>query len=168
MRLIFSLLAILALSACATPISPLVREGHQADYITVDKSDRLMTLWENGTPLKTYKILSMGWEPVGQKVQEGDGKTPEGHYVINEKHPSQRFQKFLNISYPNSEDIAKAKALGVSPGGHVGIHGDKGGFSGFIDRMDPAWTTGCMSVNNDAIEEIYALVPVGTEIFIQP
>ncbi len=168
MRLICSLLAVLLLGACATPVSPLVRAGHRADYITIDKSDRIITLWEDGKPLKTYKILSMGWDPVGHKVQEGDGKTPEGHYFIDGKHPSKRFQKFINISYPNREDKANAKALGVSAGGHVGIHGDKGGWDGFWDRMDPAWTSGCMSVSNYAIEEIYGLVPIGTEIFIQP
>ena len=161
-------LPVLFLCACATPVSPLVRDGHKADYITLDKSDRLMTLWERGQPLKTYPILSMGWDPVGQKIQEGDGKTPEGHYFINEKHPSEKFQKFLNISYPNEDDIARAKALHVSPGGHVGIHGDKGGFKGWMDRQNPAWTSGCMSVSNYNIEEIYGLVEPGTEIYIQP
>lgn len=168
MRLIFSLLSILFLSACATPISPLVRDGHKADYITMDKSDRIITLWEKGQPLKTYDILSMGWDPLGHKVQEGDGKTPEGHYLINEKHPSKKFQKFLNISYPNEQDKMNAKALDVKPGGHVGIHGDKGGFKGFVDRMNPAWTSGCISINNYSIEEMYGLVDPGTEIFIQP
>ena len=167
-RLLSASVALLFLAGCASPVSPLVRDGHRADYITMDKSDRLLTIWENGQPLKTYSILSMGWDPVGHKVQEGDGKTPEGHYFINEKHPSPRFQKFLNISYPNADDIANARRIGVSPGGAVGIHGDKGGWQGFKDRHNPAWTSGCISVNNYNIEEIYALVPVGTEIFIQP
>lgn len=167
-RLIVPLSFSVLLAACATPISPLVRDGHKADYITMDKSDRLMTLWESGAPLKTYKILSMGFDPTGHKVQEGDGRTPEGHYFINGKHPSQKYQKFLNISYPNEKDIANARALGVQAGGYVGIHGDKGGWQGFKDRRNPAWTLGCISVDNYSIEEIYQLVPVGTEIFIQP
>lgn len=168
MRLFICLTSLLFLSACATPVSPLVRNGHKADYITMDKSDRIITLWENGQPLKTYNILSMGWDPIGHKVQEGDGKTPEGHYAINGKHPSKKFQKFLNISYPNAQDVANARKLGISPGGHVGIHGDKGGFKGWVDRRNPAWTSGCISVTNYEIEEIYGLVDIGTEIFIQP
>jgi murein L,D-transpeptidase YafK len=168
MRLSIFLSFILLLSGCATPISPLVRAGHRADYITMDKSDRLITLWEKGQPLKSYQILSMGWDPVGHKVQEGDGKTPEGRYYIDGKHPSQKFQKFLNISYPNAQDKLNAKKLGVSPGGHVGIHGDKGGWQGFKDRSNPAWTRGCISIRNASIEEMYQLVPIGTEIFIQP
>lgn len=168
MRLLLCLFSFLFLSACASPISPLVRDGHKADYITMDKSDRIITLWEGGVPLKTYSILSMGWDPTGHKVQEGDGKTPEGHYYIDGKHPSKKFQKFLNISYPNEQDKLNAKKLGVSAGGHVGIHGDKGGWQGFKDRHNSAWTSGCISVTNYNIEEIYNLVPIGTEIFIQP
>lgn len=156
------------LSACATPISPLVRDGHQADYITIDKSDRMITLWEKGQPLKSYQILSMGWDPVGHKKQEGDGRTPEGHYFIDDKHPSKRFQKFINISYPNAQDKLDAKMRGVPAGGNVGMHGDKGGWAGFKDRQNPAWTSGCLSIKNDSIEEMYQLVPIGTEIFIQP
>lgn len=167
-RFLLSLACVVALCGCATSISPLVRDGHRADYITIDKSDRILTLWENGAPLKTYKILSMGFDPVGHKFQEGDGRTPEGHYIIDGKHPSQKFQKFLNISYPNETDKANARASGVSPGGFVGIHGDKGGWQGWKDRQNPAWTLGCISVDNYSIEEIYGLVAVGTEIFIQP
>lgn len=168
MRFLLSLAAVLSLTACASNISPLVRDGHRADYITIDKSDRMLTLWETGRPLKTYNIMSLGFNPLGHKMEEGDGRTPEGHYYINEKHPSQRFQKFLNISYPNETDIANAYSLGVRPGGSVGIHGDKGGKEGFKDRQSNSWTLGCISVRNKEIEEIYQLVPVGTEIFIQP
>jgi len=168
MRPLIAVFFLLFLAGCATPVSPLVRDGHRADYITFDKSDRLLTLWENGQPLKSYTVLSLGWDPVGHKVQEGDGKTPEGRYYIDRKHPSKKFQKFLNISYPNKHDRLAAQKLGVSPGGHVGIHGDKGGWQGFKDRHNPAWTSGCISVTNYNIEEMYALVPVGTEIFIQP
>jgi murein L,D-transpeptidase YafK len=168
LRLLSILLSLTLLGGCARTLSPLAENGHRADYITVDKSDRLLTLWEEGKPLRSYRIYSMGWDPVGHKVQEGDGRTPEGRYVIDGKHPSKRFQKFLNISYPNETDQANAFALGVSPGGFVGIHGDKGGEAGARDRKNPAWTEGCISVRNEAIEEIYQVVPLGTEIFIQP
>jgi murein L,D-transpeptidase YafK len=81
---------------------------------------------------------------------------------------SQRFQKFLHISYPNERDKAFAARYGRSAGGHVGIHGDKGGLDGFIDRFNPNWTDGCITVRNHEIEEIFALVPAGTPIRIDP
>jgi murein L,D-transpeptidase YafK len=139
-RLLAFLFCCLLLTACETSSgrhSPLVRSGAQADYIVVQKSDKLLTLWSQGKILRTYNILAMGARPNGHKMQEGDERTPEGLYAIDEKHTSQNFQKFLRISYPNKEDKANAKRNGVSPGGQVGIHGDRGGavrffFSGLM------------------------------------
>lgn len=118
--------------------------------------------------MKSYPILSLGPNPFGHKVHEGDGRTPEGLYLIDEKHDSRKYQKFLRISYPNERDRLHAQQLGLDPGGMVGIHGDKGGLSGFFDRMNPNWTAGCITVRNDAIAEIYDLVAVGTPILINP
>ena len=141
---------------------------NKIDYVVMEKSGRTITLWSAGKIVKSYKLLSLGKSPIGHKVQEGDGRTPEGLYVIDEKHNSKRFQKFLRISYPNQADKLYAKRLGVDPGGMVGIHGDKGGVSGFFDRMKPNWTQGCITVRNAAIDEIYDLVDVGTPILIKP
>ncbi len=168
MRFFVVLFGIFFLTACATSPSPLVRAGHQADLITVDKSEKKLVLWQEGKVLKNYNILAFGANPVGHKQYEGDERTPEGDYFISRKNPSKKFQKFLNISYPNEDDKKRAKALGKSPGGFVGIHGDKGGVEGFFDRFDPRWTDGCITVRNHEIEEIYQLVPVGTRIIISP
>ncbi len=124
------------------------------DYIVVQKSDKVISMWKQGRIIRTYPILSFGADPYGHKVREGDEKTPEGTYYIDRKHPSLKFQKFLNISYPNEVDKARAKQMGVRPGGSVGIHGDKGGVAGFFQRMDKNWTDGCIAVRNADIEEI--------------
>jgi murein L,D-transpeptidase YafK len=138
------------------------------DYIVVQKADHVMSLWKQGRIIKTYPILAFGADPLGHKMREGDEKTPEGTYFINDKHPSQHFQKFLNISYPNDEDRARAQKMGVPVGGNVGIHGDRGGISGFFQRMDKNWTDGCIAMRNADIEEIFAKVEVGTPIMIKP
>lgn len=138
------------------------------DYIMVQKQDRVISLWKNSRIIKTYPILSFGANPIGHKVREGDEKTPEGQYIIDTKHPSQKFQKFLRISYPNEQDKENAKRLGVPVGGHVGIHGDKGGVEGFFQRFDKRWTDGCIAVRNSDIEEIYEMVEIGTPIMIRP
>lgn len=145
-----------------------VQAASQVDYIVVQKADRVMSLWKQGRIIKTYPILAFGADPYGTKNREGDEKTPEGTYFINEKHPSNHFQKFLNISYPNDEDRARAKKMGVPTGGNVGIHGDRGGISGFFQRMDKNWTDGCIAMRNADIEEIYEKVDVGTQIMIKP
>lgn len=140
----------------------------QVDYIVIQKKMRLLTLWKSGQIVKTYPIMAMGANPKGHKVYEGDERTPEGLYKIEEKHISQNFQKFLGISYPNQHDRENAKKMGLSPGGHVGIHGDRGGISGFFQRFYKNWTDGCISMRNHDIEEIYALVDAGTPIMIVP
>ncbi len=145
-----------------------IKEGVIADYIVIQKRAKLLTLWSNGNIIKVYNIRAFGADPVGHKLREGDEKTPEGEYTIDTKHVSQRFQKFLRISYPNKEDAKRAKSLGFSPGGQVGIHGDEGGFKGFMRRFDPNWTDGCVTVRNSDLEEIWQFVPKGTKIVIKP
>lgn len=140
----------------------------RVDYVVIQKSDRVMSLWKQGRIVKTYPILAFGADPYGTKTREGDEKTPEGTYYIDDKHPSQKFQKFLKISYPNEKDKLQAQKIGVSPGGNVGIHGDMGGISGFFQRMYKNWTDGCIAMRNADIEEIYEMVDVGTAIMIQP
>lgn len=145
-----------------------VAANSAVDYIVVQKSDKVISMWKQGRIIRTYPILSFGADPYGHKAREGDEKTPEGTYYIDRKHPSQNFQKFLNISYPNEADKARAKQMGVKPGGSVGIHGDKGGVAGFFQRMDKNWTDGCIAVRNADIEEIFEMVSVGTPIMIKP
>lgn len=55
--------------------------------------------------MKKYKI-ALGFEPKGKKEVQGDGKTPEGTYFINDKNPNSIAYKNLGISYPNSADLA--------------------------------------------------------------
>lgn len=145
-----------------------INEGYVADYVVVQKKPKILTLWSNGKIMKVYNIRAFGADPIGHKVREGDEKTPEGAYAIDKKHISDRFQKFLRISYPNKDDKALAKKLGVKPGGQVGIHGDEGGFKGFMRRFDARWTDGCITLRNYDLEEVWALVPVGTPIDIRP
>jgi len=140
----------------------------QIDYVVVQKQDGLISLWKDGRIVRTFSIMAMGANPVGHKVFEGDERTPEGQYFINEKHVSQNFKKFLSISYPNDMDRKNAKRFGVSPGGQVGLHGDRGGMSGFWQRFDKNWTDGCIALRNDDIEDVYAMVDVGTPILIKP
>ena len=54
------------------------------DFIIVNKEKRDITLYTEGKVLKKFKI-SLGFEPIGTKVKQGDGKTPEGLYYIEDK-----------------------------------------------------------------------------------
>ena len=126
-----------------------------------------MILLRAGTPIKEYEV-ALGSDSVGRKAQEGDGRTPEGSYVIDYRKPNSSFYRALHISYPDAADRAQATVRGVNPGGLIMIHGIRNGL-GIVGRwhrlMD--WTNGCIAVTNSEIEEIWAAVPDGTPIEIR-
>src|SRR4029077_12658846 len=53
----------------------------KVDQVLVVKSQRTLSLISRGKVLHTYKV-SLGGSPVGAKEQQGDHKTPEGHYIL--------------------------------------------------------------------------------------
>src|SRR5262245_4712037 len=85
----------------------------RATAIVIAKSQRQISLEREGVVLKSFR-MSLGSSPLGHKRQEGDGKTPEGTYVIDFKHPRSRFHLALRMSYPNAADRDQARSRGVS------------------------------------------------------
>lgn len=136
--------------------------GPEVTQIQVSKSDRKMYLLHDDKVLKTYKI-GLGFNPVGHKQFEGDGKTPEGTYYITHRNPKSEFHLSLGVSYPNEADRAFAEAQGKPPGGDIFIHG---GPNRKVTKRD--WTAGCIAVTDRQMEMIYAMVKPGTPIHIKP
>lgn len=145
-----------------------IKNGDVINYIEVYKDNREMRVYSNGKLLKTYDI-ALGFNPKGKKHFQGDGKTPEGVYYINDKNPNSIAHKNLGISYPNSRDIRYARKNGKNPGGDIKIHGlmrrwnKLGSFHKYVD-----WTGGCIAVTNSEIDELYEHVKIGTKIKILP
>jgi murein L,D-transpeptidase YafK len=137
--------------------------GPEVTQIVVFKASRKMYLQHGRKTLKKYRI-ALGGNPIGDKKVEGDGKTPEGTYMIDRRNPNSAYHLSLGISYPNADDAAEAEALGQKPGGDIFIHGRAGKNA---DRNGD-WTAGCISVTDREIEEIYAMVRDGTTIVILP
>ena len=154
------LLAALAVSGCSRGR---VYSGPPVTSIVVNKSSKRMYLLSQAEILKAYDV-DLGFAPAGPKQFEGDGKTPEGIYIIDRRNPNSDFHLSLGISYPNDQDRERAKELGKRPGGDIFIHGQKHPFK--RDKGD--WTWGCIAVRNKEIEDIYAMVRDGTPIQINP
>ena len=133
-----------------------------ADQVLVDKSDRQLYLLRGGEVWKSYPI-GLGFAPEGHKQREGDGRTPEGEYLLDWRNPKSSFYLSIHISYPDEDDLARAKEKGVSPGGAIFIHGRH-----FPARRNHDWTLGCIAVTDEAMDEIWASVPNGTPITIRP
>ena len=149
------------LSGCASKFRSYT--GPEVTRVRLYKSERLLVLDGAKDVLRTYPV-GLGFAPAGHKQFEGDGRTPEGTYVIDRRNPDSLFHLSVGISYPNEADRAFAAAQGQSPGGDIFIHGGPRRGIDPINKQD--WTAGCISVTNRQIEEVYAMVRDGTPIDI--
>jgi len=140
----------------------------KADRVLIVKGERQLYLLRRGMIYRAYPI-DLGRDPDGPKIREGDGRTPEGEYVLDWRNPTSRFYRSIHISYPNWRDAARARELGVDPGGLIMIHGLPGHLPVTSrDDLPRDWTEGCIAVNNRAMDEIWAAVEDGTPIEILP
>ncbi len=141
-------------------------------HIKVFKAKRYMELLHHEQVIRRYPIR-LGFNPVGAKDKEGDGKTPEGIYNIDWRNANSSFYKSLHISYPNAQDKSHAQKNGLSAGGDVMIHGsaprlgeENQPLYHYMPRKD--WTLGCIAVSNAVMDEIWKMVNNGTSIEIAP
>lgn len=160
------------LTACLALMLSMLASGRAvAEAVTlvrVDKSERRMELLSGDSVLKTYHI-ALGADPLGHKRREGDERTPEGRYVLDWRNANSIAYRSIHISYPNAADTAAARTAGYSPGGNIMIHGQPNGYgwwSWLLQRVD--WTDGCIAVTDEEMAEIWAMVPDGTPIEIEP
>src|SRR5690349_13218117 len=90
-------------------LPPAAAEDAKIDHIVVKKAQRRMELMAGEQVVRSYTI-SLGSSPVGDKHQEGDGRTPEGKYRIEGRNASSAYHRSLKISYPDATDRAEAAA----------------------------------------------------------
>jgi murein L,D-transpeptidase YafK len=106
------------------------------------------------------------WYHPGDKEVRGDLRTPEGKYhLVYDFRNSADHYRFALISYPDAAHRKRSK----NPGGAVGIHGIGHGLNRF-GRLH-IWvrhTRGCISLNNNEIDELDMVVGKGTKVEILP
>lgn len=138
------------------------------DNIVVRKAERRLYLMREGAVLRSYPI-ALGLAPVGHKQQEGDFRTPEGKYRLIRRNPRSEYFLSIEVSYPNEVDVARAKQMGVSPGGLIMIHGLPNTPRKTLDYYRKTdWTDGCIAVSNSDMVEIWMMTPPDTPIEILP
>ena len=54
--------------------------------------------------------MGLGRNPVGRKLAEGDGRTPEGRYYIRLVKEDGKYGRSLGLSYPSIHDALLAQA----------------------------------------------------------
>ena len=167
MKRIFRLTAaalLVALAASCGPSKFKTYSGPPVTQIVVNKSARQMLFFSGNSIIKAYNV-GLGNEPLGHKQFEGDGKTPEGLYYIDRRNPDSAYHLSVGISYPSQHDALRAELVGLKPGGDIFIHG-RGPEGRAANLTD--WTAGCIAVDDDEIEEIYAMLRPGVPIVINP
>jgi murein L,D-transpeptidase YafK len=140
----------------------------KADLLVVEKAQRKLLVYSHGVLLRSYSV-SLGRNPIGPKLRQGDRRTPEGQYFVDAHNPASLFHRALHISYPSAGDVARARSAGYDPGGEIMVHGIHNGL-GWIGRAHRLadWTVGCVAVTDPEIEELYRIVPDGTRIDLRP
>ena len=172
--------------------APESRRGSQSDRprlklpltsprIVVKKRARRLLMYSGNDLVRTYRV-GLGLNPVGDKVREGDRRTPEGAFYIFTKNSKSAFYLSLGLSYPNAahakrglrdglitkaqyDEILRALKAKRRPlqntalGGDIYIHGNGA-------RTD--WTWGCVALENEDIRELFDVVKVGMTVTIEP
>lgn len=131
--------------------------------------------------MRTYRV-GLGLSPVGNKVRQGDRRTPEGDFYIFIRNDKSAFYLSLGISYPNETHaerglrdglITKDQYLAIKQalkaksrppqntklGGDIYIHGNGAGSD---------WTWGCVALDDRDMRELFKAIPVGTPVRIEP
>lgn len=127
-------------------------------FVAVDKQAQTLFLFERHSPLRLANtfVCSTG-QKIGDKLVEGDLKTPEGVYFVERKlSGGLDFEKFgyeaYTLNYPNPVDRLRRKT------GHgIWIHG-RG------VPITPNVTEGCVSLNNADIAVLRKNLTPGTPV----
>jgi lipoprotein-anchoring transpeptidase ErfK/SrfK len=118
--------------------------------IVVDKSQNLLFLKSADAIIKTY-IVSTG----------KNNSTPVGNFKIVIKQPNPTWFKTGAVIAPDSpQNILGTRWLGLEAKGY-GIHGTTE-----PQDLGKQVTMGCVRMHNKDVEELYDIVPVGTEVTI--
>lgn len=165
----------------------IIKESNEEkNYIIIDKFNYSLELYNLRKLIKKYNI-ELGFNPIDDKIQRGDGCTPEGKFYVSYKNPNSLFHKALLVSYPDTEDAIRGIKSGLinkseynqifnaiknkglplqdtKLGGWIEIHGSGSGKKGNEEGSN--WTLGCIALSNKDIDEVYNLVRLGTIIKI--
>lgn len=138
----------------------------EVERIVIEKAARRLQLIQDGKLVRTYQI-ALGFAPSGDKVRQGDGKTPEGVFTIDRRNDESAFHLSIGLDYPRPDDRKRASRGGYSPGGDIFIHGQPNALAEGL-KIKGDWTAGCIALTNAEIREIWAVTPIGTKVEIRP
>ena len=143
-------------------------------YIVIDKSDYELKVYDEEGWFATYPIV-FGGKDLGDKMKEGDRKTPNGNFKVLLKKINSKWGMELLLDYPNKESIQKfkdRKLRGIIPknakiGSGIAIHATRPEEEWTVDNFYN-WTDGCVSLKFSEMKDLFSYIPEGTPVTIQP
>jgi|HubBroStandDraft_4_1064222.scaffolds.fasta_scaffold64377_2 murein L,D-transpeptidase YafK len=139
-----------------------------ADEVVVRKSERRLYLLRHGEVLRSYRV-ALGLIPEGPKERAGDFRTPEGRYQLTRRNTRSDYFLSIQVSYPNAEDLRRARRDHVNPGGSIMVHGLPNNQRHPPDYYAASdWTDGCIGMSNADMVELWLMVQDNTPIQILP
>jgi len=164
-----AIVALLAAGLSAPGPGPLAAVSFdRADRVLVRKSERKLYLMKGDAVLRSFDV-ALGLAPEGDKLREGDFRTPEGSYELIARNADSDFFLAILISYPSVTDTRRSRAKGYDPGGSIMIHGQPNNPTRspeYYRRVD--WTNGCIAVSNSDMVDIWLMTGRNTPIDILP
>jgi hypothetical protein len=139
-----------------------------ADRIVVRKSERRLYLMRRGEILRSYRV-ALGLQPAGPKERAGDFRTPEGRYLLTRRNARSDYFLSIQVSYPNDDDMRRARHQHVDPGGSIMLHGLPNNLRHPPEYYATAdWTDGCIAMSDSDMVELWMMTQDNTPIDIQP
>jgi murein L,D-transpeptidase YafK len=143
-------------------------------YIIISKKDYELQVFDEEGWYATYPIV-FGSKDLGDKMREGDRRTPSGSFKIIIKKINKKWGAELLLDYPTQESYRRfneRKAKGLVPknariGNGIAIHSTRKEEEWTVDNFYN-WTDGCVSVKYSEMQDLYSYIPVGTVVTIQP
>ena len=138
------------------------------DQVVVRKSERRLYLLSHGEVLRSFRV-ALGLIPEGPKERAGDFRTPEGRYQLTRRNSHSDYFLSIQVSYPNAEDLRRARRDHVDAGGSIMVHGLPNYQRHPPDYYAAAdWTDGCIAMSNADMVELWLMVEDNTPIEILP
>src|SRR3954470_2734033 len=91
--------AVVVAATCPLTGSAGAANAERADSILILKKNHVMELLAGGKVIRSYKV-ALGSGGLAAKEREGDGRTPEGHYVLDSRSEHSAYHKAFHVSYP--------------------------------------------------------------------
>lgn len=145
-------------------------------HLDISIATQRLSLWDGTRLIKSWPCSTSKF---GIGFVEGSNKTPLGHFTVKEKHgegaaPCTIFKARKPVGIwqgePRKDDLVLTRILwldGTEPrnantfGRYIYIHGTND-----EPRIGQPASHGCVRLRNDQMIELFDLVPVGTEVWI--